>query len=623
MNRNTSETQENIRRKLELLPDSPGCYLMKQDGEILYVGKAVSLQSRVRSYFREQDQTPKVASLVERIDDFDTILCSSNLEALMLECNLIKLHKPFYNILLKDDKHYPYIRINVMEPFPKLEIARHADADGARYFGPYVGTGAIRQTMALLRRMFPMRTCSLKLPSARPLRPCVNYEIGLCRAPCAHKITPEEYAQMTDGVIAFLKGRYKPVVQKLEEEMKAASLAMQYERAGELRDTIHDVHGLMEQQNVLRVDVGEQDIIAVAQDGLDAMAQVLFIRGGKMIGGDAYALPREGNEPADEVLTAFLLQFYEDRVPAREVLVQAVTDQETTELWLRGRREGAVTLLVPQRGEKRELVENSLRNAQDALRKRNARDQIMHERTVGAAEELAQALGLSMLPRRIEGFDISNTQGHQSVASMVVFTNGAPDKKAYRRFRIKTVEGANDFASMHEVLSRRFRRVNAQQPLDRWPLPDLVLVDGGPEQLRFAREAMLAEGFDVPMFGLAKRREEIWLPDKDAPVVLDRHSPALHLVERIRDEAHRFAITHHRGLRGKAAVRSRLEEIPGIGPARRRALLAAFRTMKGVSEATLDELAAVKGMSRPAAEALYAALHPPVPPEMAQPPLEA
>lgn len=610
MSNSIGVARETIKRKLDLLPDSPGCYLMKQHGEILYVGKAVNLQSRVRSYFREQDQTPKVAALVGRIDDFDTILCSSNLEALMLECNLIKLHKPFYNIRLKDDKHYPYIRINVAEPFPRLEIVRQAQQDGARYFGPYIGAGAIRQTMALLRRMFPMRTCSLKLPSAKPLRPCVNYEIGLCRAPCAHKITAEEYVKMTDGVTAFLKGRYKPVVQQLEEEMKAASLAMQYERAGELRDTIHDVRGLMEQQNVLQADGGEQDIVALAQDGLDAMAQVLYIRGGRMIGSESFTLPREGNEPADEVLTAFLLQFYGDRVPAREVLIQAVADPDTTEIWLRSRREGAVTLLVPQRGEKRELVENALRNAQDALRLRNARDQIMQERTVGATAELAHALGLAILPRRIEGFDISNTQGHQSVASMVVFIHGAPDKKAYRRFRIKSVEGANDFASMHEVLTRRFRRARAEQEADRWPLPDLVLVDGGPEQLRFAREAMLAEGFNVPMFGLAKKQEEIWLPDSESPVVLDRHSPALHLIERIRDEAHRFAITHHRGLRGKAAVRSRLEDVPGVGPARRRALLSAFRTMKGVSEATLDELAAVKGMSRSAAQTLYTALHP-------------
>ena len=601
--------QDVLRRKLDLLPDSPGCYLMKQADEIIYVGKAVSLQNRVRSYFREQGHTPKVAALVERIDDFDTILCSSNLEALMLECNLIKLHQPFFNILLKDDKHYPYIRINVAEPFPRLEIARRAENDGARYFGPYVGTGAIRQTKALLRRMFPMRTCSLKLPSAKPLRPCVNHEIGLCLAPCAHKCTPEEYAQLTDGVMTFLKGRYQPVVRRLEAEMAVAAQALQYERAAELRDTIHDVHGLMQQQNALNTQGCEQDIMALAQDGLDAMAQVLYIRNGRMIGGESFALPREGNEPADEVMGAFLLQFYENRVPAREVLVQAISDADITEAWLRSRRGGAVRLHVPQRGEKRELVDNALRNAQDALRKRNARDHITQERTIGAARELAAALGLAVYPKRIEGFDISNTQGQQSVASMVVFVDGVPDKKSYRRFRIKTVEGANDFASMHEVLTRRFRRAKAEAANDRWPLPDLVLVDGGPEQLRFAREAMLQEGFDVPMFGLAEKQEEIWLPSRHTPILLDRHSPALHLIQRLRDEAHRFAITHHRRLRGKAAVHSRLEDIPGIGPARRRALLATFRTMKGISEATLEELLAVKGMSRNAAQALYDAMH--------------
>jgi excinuclease ABC subunit C len=601
---------DRIRLKLSMLPDSPGCYLMKQEDRIIYVGKAVNLRSRVHSYFRSQVHTPKVAALVGRIDDFDTMLCASNLEALMLESNLIKLHKPYYNILLKDDKRYPYIRINLDEPFPRLTIARKMEDDSARYFGPYIGANAIRQVMDLLRRALPLRTCSLKLPLARPIRPCIHYDIGQCLGPCAHKCTEEEYREVVDRVLSFLRGRYQPVLDQLQQDMADAARRLQFERAAELRDCIRDVRGLMEQQNAQQTNLAEQDIIALAQDGLDAMAQVLYVRGGKLLGGDAFALPREGNESPEEVLSAFVVQYYAQRQPAREVVLQAAEDVFTLESWLRQRKEGAVTLTIPRRGDKRALVLTAQHNAQDALQKRNAHQRVQEERTTGAVKELAQALGLGFVPRRIEGFDISNTQGNLSVASMVVFIDGQPAKKEYRHFRIKTVEGANDFASMNEVLGRRFRRAMTENEVERWPMPDLVLVDGGPEQLRFARAAMLAEGANVPMFGLAKRMEEIYLPDQEQPIMLDRRSAALHLIQRVRDESHRFAITHHRALRGKAATRSRLEDVPGIGPARRRALLAAFRTMKGIGEADVDALAAVKGMSRPAAEALYQALHP-------------
>ncbi len=601
---------EAIRLKLSMLPDTPGCYLMKGEDSILYVGKAVNLSSRVHSYFRDQAQSPKVAALMTHVDDFDIMLCGSNLEALILECNLIKLHKPYYNILLKDDKHYPYIRINTAEPFPRLDITRRISDDNARYFGPYISATAIRQTMELLRRVFPMRTCRLPLPLDKPGRPCLNYEIGQCLGPCAHLCTPEAYRAVVDSVIAFLKGRYKPVIDQLKNAMDQAAREMQFERAAMLRDSIRDIEGLMEQQNALQVSGAEQDIIALAQDGLDALAQVLYIRGGRMIGGDSFALPREGNEPAVDVLSAFISQFYSDRTPPREVLIQDVHDADTMEEWLRGRRGGAVTLSVPQRGSRRDLIRTAQQNAGDALLKRNARQQITQERTVGAMKELAQALRLPDVPSRLEGFDISNTQGTQSVASMVVFVDGVPSKKDYRRFNIKTVEGANDFASMGEALRRRFRRAKADSDSERWPLPELILVDGGPEQLRFAREAMQGEGFDVPIFALAERQEEIWLPGARTPLMLDRHSPALHLIQRVRDESHRFAITHHRKRRGKAAIRSRLEEVPGIGPARRRALLAAFRTIKAIGEASVEELLQVKGMTRPAAEALYSAMHP-------------
>lgn len=598
-----------IRLKLSLLPDSPGCYLMKQEGRIIYVGKAVNLKNRVHSYFRQTAHTPKVAAMVSHIDDFDIVLCNSNLEALLLESNLIKLHKPYYNILLKDDKRYPYIRIDLNEPYPRLSIARQPQDDGAKYFGPYIGANAIRQVMDLLRRAFPLRTCKLKLPLARPIRPCINYDIGQCLGPCANRCTQEEYREVVERVLGFLRGRYQPVIDQLERDMRRAAGNLQFERAGELRDCIRDVRGLMEQQNVQRADAVQQDIIALAQDGLDAMAQVMYIRGGKMLGADAFSLPREGKEDPEEVLSAFLLQFYSERIPAREVIVEAASGLEETELWLRERREAPVRLSVPRRGDKRALVLTAKKNAEDALARRNANRKIKEERTTGAVKELAQALELDFVPRRIEGFDISNTQGTLSVASMVVFLDGEPAKKEYRHFRIKTVEGANDFASMNEVLKRRFLRAQREEEGERWPLPDLVLVDGGMEQLRFARAAMLETGIEVPMFGLAKRLEEIYLPDREEPIRLDQRSPALHLIQRVRDESHRFAITHHRNLRAKSGVHSRLEDIPGIGPGRRRALLAHFRTMKAIGEASEEELQKVRGLSASAARSVYQALH--------------
>ncbi|HPY94681.1 MAG TPA: excinuclease ABC subunit UvrC [Clostridia bacterium] len=598
---------ETLKRKIALLPDSPGCYLMKGQGEILYVGKALSLSSRVRSYFSSQPHSAKVQALVDRIDDFDIILAATNLEALVLESNLIKLHRPYYNIKLMDDKHYPYIRISVNEPFPRLTVARRVENDGARYFGPYYGTSAIRQVTGVLRRTFPLRTCKLPLPGQKNVRPCLNYEMGQCLGPCAGLVTEEEYQVLVDEVIAFLKGRYKPVVERLEREMGEAAAEMQFERAAELRDSIKDILGLMEQQNALQTSRVDQDVIAAAQDGLDAMAQVLFIRGGRMLEAQSFALPREGSEPITEVLDGFVSQFYEDRLPAREVIVQAITDPETMEEWLRGKRKGAVTLTLPQRGDKKKLVDNALQNARDALQKRNAREQVVQERTLGASRELAAALSLSQVPSRIEGFDISNTQGSQSVASMVVFVDGQPARKEYRHFNIKTVEGPNDFASLNEALTRRFKR--ALLPEKPWPLPDLILVDGGPQQLAYALMARNSLGLSVPMFSLAERLEEIYVPDSDEPIILDRHSPALHLIQRIRDEAHRFGITRHRKLRGQASIRSRLEEVPGIGPARRRALLSAFRSIQGITQADVEALAAVPGMNRQAARALYDALH--------------
>ena len=624
-----------------MLPDSPGCYLMKDaEGTIIYVGKAVNLKNRVRSYFRDTDHTPKVAAMIANIDDFDILLCDSNLEALCLECNLIKLHKPHYNILLKDDKHYPYLRVNLKEPFPRLELARRMDADagkprdGMKYFGPYIGATAVRQVIEAVRGVFPLRTCRKELPLKNPSRPCVNYEIGKCLAPCAGKCTEAQYWDMMDGVLAFLGGDYEQVLKVLRKDMMDCAARMQYERAAALRDKIRDVEGLMERQIAIQTDRSEQDVIALAQDGLDAMVHMFYVRGGRMIGGDHFALPREGSEDPGEVLAEFITQYYEDgNLIPRHVLVQTLPEssREQLEAWLKQQKAAAgftrqtVSLATPKRGEKHDLILLAAKNAADALEKRNARAAIREERTTGAAAALGKALGLPKAPRRIEGYDISNTQGVLSVASMVVFIDGVPAKKEYRRFRIKTVEGANDFASLNEVLGRRFAH-GLQEKAEREAaglspiggkfsdLPDLVLIDGGPQQLRFARQALLDMGVkvgpqadeaaDIYMFGLAKKQEEIFLPDREEPILLDHHTPELHLIQRIRDEAHRFCITHHRGLRGKASIHSQLEDIPGIGPKRRKALLSKLGSLKAIREATEEQLLAVPGMNKAAAEAV-------------------
>ena len=605
---------EKLEEKISMLPDSPGCYLMKnRDGTVIYVGKAVNLKNRVRSYFRDTVHTPKVEAMISHIDDFEILLCETNLEALILECNLIKHHKPYYNILLKDDKHYPYLKADLRQPFPRLEITRRMERDGAKYFGPYIGANAVRQVIEAVRDVFPLRSCRQALPPVRPKRPCMNWELGRCMAPCAGKCTEAEYAEMMSGVLNFLNGDYELVLEKLRKDMEQAAAEMRYEKAAKVRDKMKDVRGLMERQIALRTDSSEQDLIALAQDGLDAMVQVLYVRGGRMIGGDHFSLPREGSEDPGEVLAGFMIQYYENAglIP-RNVLCQTLPEgmAEQLESWLRQKKGAAVTVAEPRRGEKHDLIVLAAKNAADALEKRNARRTVHEERTSGAAAKLGEILGMDRYPRRIEGYDISNTQGVQSVAAMVVFIDGEPAKKEYRHFRIRTVEGANDFASLYETLSRRYSHAMKEQEEggEKFSnLPDLILIDGGPQQLRFARQAILDLGLEPPaMFGLAEKQEEIWLPDAEEPILLDHRTPELQLVQRVRDEAHRFGIIHHRNLRGKASIRSALDDIPGIGPARRKELLKTFGSLKAIREADTDALAAVKGMNRTAAEAVRA-----------------
>ena len=608
--------------KIKQLPDSPGCYLMKSQGDIIYVGKAKNLKNRVRQYFQSsKNHTPKVQAMVARVDDFDIVLVDGELEALILENNLIKLHKPFYNILLKDDKQYPYIRIDPREDFPRAELVRRMGRDGAKYFGPFIGATAVRDVLDVLGSEFPLRTCK-NMPGNAGKRACVHAQIGQCMAPCTGNVSREEYHRVLDRAIAFLSGDDKSVMDELERQMLEASRSMQFEKAAMYRDRLRDVKEVMQKQKAVSTRDDDYDVLACASDGVDVIVQVLYMRDGKLIGSESFVMERGGGENAGALIESFMLQYYDEDHPIPSlVLAQELTDEaQTLEALLRERRGGAFELRLPQRGDKRQMMAMAQKNARDAADKRAAQLRRSYERTTGALEELKNALGLEKLPRRIEGYDISNTQGALSVASMVVMQDGLPDKKEYRHFRIKTVEGPNDFASMHEVIERRFRHglseieeLKAQgKPINEGKfshLPDLVLIDGGPEQLKNAMDAAARAGVSVPMFGLAKRIEEIYLPGRDETILLDRHSNALHLIQRLRDEAHRFAITHHRALRAKSSISSQLDTIAGVGEKRKRALLRRFKTVEALKNATVEELLTAEGMSRPAAEAVYGFFH--------------
>ena len=608
---------DELKWKIENLPDSPGCYIMKSGGEVIYVGKAKNLKNRVRQYFQSSaNHTQKVRAMVARVDDFELMLVDSEMEAFTLECNLIKRYKPFYNILLKDDKHYPYLRVNMKEAFPRVTIVRRVAHDGAKYFGPYFGANVVRDALDAVRSIFPIRTCSHKLPTEKALRPCVNYEIGLCRAPCANRISQEEYHELMEGVVDFLGGKFELVLGRLKEKMNQAAANWNYERAAVYRDQITAIDQLMQKQKAIVADGGDQDVAAALIDENGALVQMMYMRGGRLIGSERFSLDNSAEETAEEALSQFIAQYYdESRVPPRELLVNAdFPDRAALEERLSGFRQSRVHILVPQRGEKRKLILLAQKNLLEEAEKRRKRLANSYERTIGALEELKDVLGLPERPRRIEGYDISNTQGAQSVGSMVVMIDGVSANKEYRHFRIKTVEGPNDFASMREMLSRRLahglKEVEEGAANARFAdFPDLILIDGGRGQLNAALEAMRESGLDIPMFGLAKRIEEIVLPNEEESIVLDRHSNALHLIQRLRDEAHRFGITHHRALRAKNSIASRLESIPSVGTARRRALLTHFRSMEALRQASPEEIALVNGISPALAQTIYEYLH--------------
>jgi excinuclease ABC subunit C len=609
---------------LNSLPAKPGCYLMKSaDGTVIYVGKAVHLRSRVRSYFvSSADRGRKVAELVTHVADIEWIVVGSELEALILEMNLIKRHRPKYNVRLKDDKRYPYIQVRWADPFPTVVVTRRMVEDGSRYFGPYTSVWAVHETLDVLRRMFPYLTCD-RVITGQDQRACLYADIKLCLAPCIGAVDQAGYRQMIDDLCRFLQGETETVVARLRDEMTRASAAMAYERAATLRDQLQAIDKVVEGQKIVSQERIDSDVIAFARDDDSACVQVFFVRHGKLIGREYFVL--EGTRQADdrEVVAGFVKQFYTEAayVPERVLLPTEIDEARIVEEWLRQRRGGpAVQLLVPSSGPGHDLMALAADNAAETLAMLRARWESDRSKHVAALAELQQALGLPAPPNRIECYDISNLQGTAAAGSMVVFEQGAPSKKLYRKFTIKSVHGQDDFASMEEVLDRRFHRWTLAGEEARKPggkldpafgrLPDLLIVDGGKGQLGRALQVLGRHGLagQVRLAGLAKGHEELYLPGQADSLVLERRSQGLYLIQRIRDEAHRFALGQHRAQRAKAGIASQLDAIPGIGPRRRRALLQTFGDLDRIRSAGLDDLMSVQGISRDLAERIKAEL---------------
>ncbi|MBI3948719.1 MAG: excinuclease ABC subunit UvrC [Armatimonadetes bacterium] len=595
--------------KLATLPDRPGTYLMKNAaGHVLYVGKAVSLRSRVRSYFHASaDHTAKTRRLVAEIADIDWILTDTELEALILECNLIKQHRPRYNVRLRDDKHYPYICVTTAERFPRLLLVRQAKKDGHRYFGPYTSSHAVRQSIALLTRTFRLRNCSFALTGNEPEKLCLYYHIKECSGPCAARIDEEEYRRSVAEVCTFLEGRQEKLVRDLKGEMAAAAERLNFERAARLRDQIYGLEVILERQKVLTTNLADQDVVALVSDDGNACAQLFFIRNGRLIGQEHFYLEGTTDEALSASTAHFLAQYYQDAayVPPEILVERDIAEHDIIESFLRQKRGKKVHVCAPARGEKKRLVQMAATNATEALNQLRARLDADKERARGALTALKEALGLEKLPLRIEAYDISHIQGAESVASMVVFHAGAPRKSDYRRFKLRTLgPEPDDYAAMKEVITRRLARA-AQGDEKFHDLPDLVLIDGGKGQLNAALEAMRALQVDLPAVGLAKQYEEIYRPGESDPLVLPRSAAALHILQRIRDEAHRFALSYHRKLRSQRTTRSALDAVPGIGPKRKRELLKHFGSVERIRRAPLADLAACPGMNGRVAEVLF------------------
>lgn len=605
-----------LEEKLKTLPVCPGCYLYKdKTGVIIYVGKAVNLRNRVRSYFqRGVTHSAKTRKLVSRIADVDIVVVDSELEALVLECNLIKQHRPQYNVRLRDDKHYPYIVLTVNEPFPRLLVTRRVKQDGNRYFGPFTNSGAVWQSLKLLYRLFPLVTCRKRWTNTESQRPCLYYHMGQCpHAPCAGLADAVSYRAMVEDVSLFLEGKQEKLIKNLRVQMDESAENMQYEKAAKIRDQIAAVQTLVERQKVISTSDTDQDVIALVNDEGTSAVQIFFIRSGKLIGQEHFLLDGTDEEGLETATTEFVKQYYQDAlyVPKEVILPAHLDETLIIEQWLKQKRGAKVTLTVPERGEKKHLLEMAASNAKLAIQQMRAHAANEHDRTLGALMELQEALDIDSPLERIECFDISTIQGAFSVGGMVVFEGGKPAKSEYRKFRIKVpvpTGEPNDFAMMREVLTRRFeeaRKGNAKFA----KIPDLIVIDGGKGQLSVVVEVLKELQIESNVIGLAKQFEFIYRPGLSAPLVLPKNSQALFLLQRVRDEVHRFSITYHRTIRAKNATLSVLDGIHGIGPTRRRSLLKFFGSVERMRAASVDQLAAAPTMTKKIAGTVHGVLH--------------
>ena len=605
---------EKIESKLKLLPDKPGVYKMfNARGELIYVGKAINLKNRVRQYFQSsKNHTPKVASMVTNIDDFDFVIVGNETEALNLESNLIKQNKPYYNILLKDDKHFPYIRIDYKQDFPRVEIVRKYKKDGAKYFGPYLSGFALRESITAVREHFPIRQCKkdIRKAIARGERPCLMYHIGKCCAPCTGKVTPEEYRLLLDQVTALFQGNCKTYIDDMTAKMMAESEKLNFEKAAQYRDRIRAMQSISEKQIASSASDNSYDVFALARNEFETVVYGLFVRAGNVISAESFSI-NAGDEPFSEIISQFLLQFYVGmaNIPKEIIIMDEADDVDNIELLLQQQSGHAVKIHVPRRGEKLKQGQLARMNAEETIGRHRELTHREWERSEGALTELMQIIGMDVFPHRIECFDNSHIQGRDTVGSMVVFIDGKPDKTLYRRFRTKQNTGGDDYLAMREHLTRRFRRtIDGDEKFAE--LPDLLIVDGGIGQLNVALEVLNDFGLAyISCIGLAEKNEEIILPDEKESVILARSSPVLQLLQRVRDEAHRFAITYHRNLRARNSLYSVLDNIKGIGDRRKRALYEKFLTIDAIKAADMDELKSADGMNAAAAKSVYDYFH--------------
>lgn len=604
------ELSEKLKKRIKNLPQTPGVYIMRdKDGKVIYVGKALVLKNRVSSYFRKEAQKyAKVAAMVSHIDDFEYIITDTELEALILECNLIKKYRPYYNIMLKDDKHFPYVRVDLNEPFPRVTVVRSVKDDGAKYYGPFIAAHVIRDVLDQVYRLYPLRSCNNDIPRmiARGERPCLNYEMGRCIGPCTGKVSKEEYDELVKEVIGVVSGSNSKIRKELVRKMNEASENMNFEQAALMRDRIALIDRIREKQRAGFPNLDDKDVFAVEKGLKTAVVQAFLFRDGKLLYAQKYYFDYDG-EPLSEIMGQFIQQYYAEKsgIPKHIYVLPRPDGSDLLMEWLSEKRGSRVEIREAVRGDNRKLVELARKNASDAIKIKEG----MQAQREAAAGNLAKALGIDAELKRIECYDISNTQGTNNVASMVVFTDGKPDRKKYRQFKIKGFEGANDFASLNETLERRLVR-GLRGDESFLPMPDLIIIDGGKGQLHAARDALFSLGCeDIPIVSLAKKQEEIFVPGKEESILLKVGSPEFRLVTGIRDEAHRFAITFHRKLREKRHHTGELDQIEGIGDIRKRTLLKFFGSVKRVREASLEELKTVKGLPDHVAEKVYEHFH--------------